>query len=464
MPRRLPFDYLDKACLAGTYAPWASFAPTWRLSVKGQLPEPALRRAAGWLAERYPVVASRAVGLDGTVDSARRLAWELDERPDVGRLVKVLDLRQVPAEARAAAEQGLLDRFIDLGADYPLSLTWVRHADAEGTLFVQQHHALADGRAFLALCRDLVALLDAAVRDADPPPPAGPFARRPELDVVPEHGLSRAASFAVGAAVSLLGLLRDALRPMQPLRCNLGADYTGQNRTEHLVLPANRLERWRDGRKRLGLSSNDVLAAALATALARWSLRHGTAPGRTRLLMPVDLRPRDGTFESFANHLGSVQLVCDLARPSKLVELAAALARQSARQLARRLPFKRLLFEVAAARLMRVASMRRLVFETRNLFACYSFSNLIPLGVPGAGPDGRWRGQGFEVDGLRVTTPCTPPQGANTTVVRYGAEVCFNFNYKDSVLDPALVADLVASFQEALAEADAAFAGQNVKA
>lgn len=220
------------------------------------------------------------------------------------------------------------------------------------------------------------------------------------------------------------------------------------------MLPAARLEAWREPRKRLGLSSNALLSSALLTSLARWSVRHGVRPGRTRLLLPVDVRPRDRTFDSFANHLSSVLLRCDLSRPPALLDLARDLSRQSARQQAVRLPWKRLLFETFAGRLLSVHALRKLVFEKRNLFACYSFSNLLPLGIPGAGADGRWSGHGFEVESLEVTTPCTPPQGANTTVLRYGDKVSFNFNYKDSVLEPALAKDLVSSFEEALAETD----------
>jgi hypothetical protein len=460
MPRRLPFEHLDKACYAGTYAPWASFAPTWRLTVRGQLSEGVLSQAVGRLVARYPVLASKAVPVDGTLESARRLAWELDEAPDFSRLFEVLDLRTATPEARATTEQLLVDRFIDLGHDYPFRLTWVRRSDDEGALFLQQQHALADGRAFLELIRELVQLLDAAARGAAmPPPPVSTFARLPELSVVSDTGLRRAAAFLHGMGASLLQLAADALMPMQPLRCNLGADYSGKNRTEFLVLPAARLEAWRAPRKRLGLSSNALLSSALLTALSRWSVRHGVHPGRTRLLLPVDVRPRDRAFDSFANHLSSVLLRCDLARPPLLLELARDLTSQSARQLAARLPWKRLLFETFAGRLMSVHTLRKLVFEKRNLFACYSFSNLLPLGVPGAGEDGRWRGQGFEVEALEVTTPCTPPQGANTTVLRYGDQVSFNFNYKDSVLEPALVKDLVASFEEALAETTALLSG-----
>ncbi len=97
-----------------------------------------------------------------------------------------------------------------------------------------------------------------------------------------------------------------------------------------------------------------------------------------------------------------------------------------------------------------------MIFVRPRLFANFSFSNLIPLGVPGAGKDDKWAGDGFAVDSLRVTTPCTPPQGANTTVLKYAGLLCFNFNYKDSVVDDAAASDLCALFEEALAETEQA--------
>ena len=456
MPVRLPFEYMDKVCLAATFAPWSSFAPTWRLGIQGAVPEVALQQAMRWLAGRYPVLAARVVGLDGPVQSARRLAWELDETPELGRLLSTMDLRTAAPGQRAEEEQRLADRYLDLERDYPFHLTWVRCGEDQGTLFLQQHHALGDGRAFLGLCHDLVRFLDAAANGRAEPPASAPIGRLPELSVVPDEGLRRAGAFLHGLGHSLWRGVTDALRPLQPLRCNQGTDFSGRNRTEYLLVPVARVDAWRERRKRSGLSVNDLFSAALALALGRWSARHGAPPGRTRLLLPVDVRPRDRPFESFANHLSNVLVSCDLARPPPLLDLAQAMGRQAARQLARRMPLKKLLFEAAVAKRVRVDVMRRLVFEKRALFASLSFSNLSSLALPGAGADGRWRGAGFQVGSLRVTTPCLPPQGANTTVVRYGDSLCFNFNYKDSLLDRAQAADLVASFEESLAEVDAA--------
>lgn len=457
MPRLLPFDYIDKLCFAGTRAPWASNAPTWRLYLRGSITEPALRTAVGQLLARYPALASRVVSLAGPMERARHFAWSLDDAPDVARALAVADLRAASAAERAQAEQSFADRYLDLETDYPFLVTWVRLPDEGGqehsALFLQQHHGIADGRAFLDVCRDLVVLLDCALRGVAPPP-GEPFVEKlPERAAVTERG---PAAFLRGLGCLLFEGLRGLAFPPAPLLCNVGRDYSGRNRTRFVLVPEERVERWRGARTALGLSSNDLFTAALVAALARWSARAGVPPGRGTLLSIVDTRPRDRPFRSFANHLSSFLLTCDLGRGAAVLDLARTLSRQSRYQARHRLAHKKLLVAVPVARAIPIHRLRAMVFDQPRLVANHTFSNLVALGIPGAGPDGRWRGLGFEVDALRITTPCSPPQGANTTVVKYGGTLCFNFNYKDSVLDDTLAGDLCAAFEEALAEIDRA--------
>lgn len=448
-----PLGYIDKLCLAGTRAPWASNAPTWRLEVQGALEADAVRTAASWLLSRYPLLRARVVPLDGSLETGRRFAWAIDDEPEVDRAFGFADLRGLGDEARAAAEQVLVDRFLDLGAGYPFRLTLVRRGEGRCALFVQQHHALADGRSFLTLLGDLVRFIDCASRGL--PLPAGQAAPRlPELSVIPARGLARAAAFLRGLGYSLFAGARELLLPVAPLRCNVGTDYRGRHRTQFLVLPEARLLVWRRAREVLGVSTNDLLLGALTAALGRWSARHGVKPGRTRLFALVDTRPRERAFSSFGNHLSSYLVGVDLRRPASVAALAQHIGRQTRRQQRHGLALAKLLVEAPLTLATPLSWLRRFVFDEPRLVANHAFSNLVPLVPPGEA--GVWRGAGFRVDALRVTTPCTPPQGANTTLIRYGGELCFNFNYKDSVLDDALVQDLRATFEEALAEVEQA--------
>ncbi len=425
-----PFQSLDKAFLAGTLAPWASFAPVWRLEYRGDVSEEQLLRALEWVLARYPWCSARAVNE----------AWVLSGDVDPRCQFKVLDLRGTADPAREAA---LADRFLALECEPPFNLTWIRRSDDSGVLAFQQHHSLADGRAFLALLWDFVRCLD----ERSSPLPAGIVARRAEREVLPERGVW---VFLRGALHTLGELLLGNLKPLAPLFSNQGLDYTGGNRTQHLLVPSARIDGWRAWRTRLGLSVNDLLAGALCVALTRWSALNGARPGAHNLLMPIDVRPRDG-FTSFANHLSSLQLRWS-GREVRPLVLARELQRAAAPVLAARLPWKRILFDALLIRATPMRLLRSALLVKRQLLTNYSFSNLVPLGTPGAGSDGRWRTRTLVVERLLVTTPCTPPQGANTTVVRYADQVCFNFNFKDSALEARHVDALVREFSVALDE------------
>ena len=438
-----PFQPLDKAFVAGTQAPWASFAPLWRLEYRGALTQEQLLRALGFVLARYPWCAARV----------QNEAWVLQPQADAGSQLTVLDLRSGLDPAREAV---LADRFLDLEREAPLALTWVRRSDDNGALVFQQHHALADGRAFLALLADFVRCLDATAS----PLPSEPVARRAEKDAVAGTGLG---GMIRGALHTLGELLLGNLRPLTPLFSNTGSDYSGSNRTQHLFIPLARLEAWREARKQRGLSVNELLAGALCAALTRWSTRHGAPAGVHNLLMPIDVRPRDG-FESFANHLSSLQLRWKGRPDVQALGLAQELHRTGAPRLAARLPWKRVRFDGWLLRVTPLRLLRRTLLVTRQLLTSYSFSNLVPLGTPGAQADGRWHSAKVVFEQVLITTPCTPPQAANTTVIRYGDSLCFNFNFKDSAIGAANVDALVREFSAALDELDLALSPARVEA
>ncbi len=450
---RFEFQPLDKAFLAGTRAPWASFAPLWRLEYTGPLELEPLRRALGWVLERYPSCAARVVALDGPFERARRFAWEVPDGVSEP-VVEVLDVSGLSPEEAARREQALADRFLDLEREPPFLCTWVKRSDTSGVLALQQHHSLADGRAFLGLVGDLMRALDAALEgESQSPLDAAIVTRRPEREAVSGSGL---LDWLRGLLAFAAELCRALLLPLAPLATNAGTDYAGANRTRHLFVPADRLERWRHARARVGLSTNDLLAGALCAALARFSARHGEAPGRHNLFMPLDVRPRAGHFESFANHLSSIQVRWKGGPDARPLELARAIHQASSPLLRARLPFRRVRFDGGLVQATRIDVLRRALLDRRRLLTNYSFSNLIPLGTPGAGEDHRWHFGAATVERLLITTPCTPPQAANTTVVRYGDQLCFNLNYKDSALAPPLAEELAQTLQQCLDEVDAA--------
>ncbi len=436
--RRL--ESLDKACLAATRAPWASFAPTWRLRCNGPLDEATLARALAWLVARYPWCGARVEGPE----------WVVRAGPTFQPAVAVVDLRGLSPEAQDAREAALASRCLDPACEPPLRLTWVRRADEEATLAFQQHHALADGRAFLGLLGDFVACLAAAERGAPASPLApGTVRREDEAGSVAARGLARVAAFVEGALHSLGELVRASLSPVAPLASNLPTDYSGADRTHHLEVPLARVQAWRAHQARLGLSLNELLSGALVVALHRWSTARGVAGGTHTLLSPVDVRG-PGMEASFANHLGSLQGRWRVGAGDSPVSLARRLHGAWGPSLARRLPWKRVLFDRLLMLAAPLPTLRRALLDERRLLTNYSFSNLVALRVPGVDADGRWRTARCTVARVLITTPCTPPQAANTTVLRYGEALCFNFNWKAPALDEPAVRALAAEFSTAL--------------
>ncbi|MDP3237709.1 MAG: hypothetical protein Q8N26_33280 [Myxococcales bacterium] len=428
MSLRQPIDALDKACLAATRAPWSSFAPTWKLDLSGDLDVTRLQRALDWTVARTPWAAASIIDGEWVVPDAPRLMLE-----------------------QSSAEQPIVDRFIDVRRQPVLEVVFVPTGERAGTLLFHQHHALADGRAFLELLGDFFTALAAVEQGATTSPlPDAIVPRRQQAEVITARGLPRLMAFFRGALVSLSELAAAVLRPVRALPSNTGTNYEGENRTLHLDVPLARLERWRAPRKTLALTANDLLAGALLKALSRWS----STAGEHSLLFPIDVRPREH-FRSFANHLSNLQLRWTADATRSVLDQARVINAATTTQLSARLPWLRVLFDGLMARLTPLSVLQRALLDQRRLVTNFSFSNLLPLGTPGADASGRWRTTRCQVERLRITTPCVPPQAVNLTVARSGDVACFNFNFKETAVTEASVEALRQLFAESLDELDA---------
>ena len=428
MPLRQPIDALDKACLAATRAPWSSFAPTWKLDLSGDLDVTRFQCALDWTVARTPWAAASII--DGE--------WVV---PDAPRLI----IEQSPTE------QPIVDRFIDVSRQPVLEVVFVPTGERAGTLLFHQHHALADGRAFLEFLGDFFTALAAVEQGATASPlPEGIVPRRRQAEVLTERGLARLMAFCRGALVSLSELATAVLRPVRALPSNTGTNYAGENRTLHLDVPLVRLERWREPRKKLDLTANDLLAGALLKALSRWS----ATAGEHSLLFPIDVRPREH-FRSFANHLSNLQLRWTADATRSVLDQARVIHAATTTQVTARLPWLRVLFDGLMAHLTPLPVLQRALLDQRRLVTNVSFSNLLPLGTPGADASGRWRTSRCQLERLRITTPCVPPQAVNLTVARSGDVACFNFNFKETAVTEASVAALQQLFADSLDELDA---------
>ncbi|HWE29950.1 MAG TPA: condensation domain-containing protein [Polyangia bacterium] len=442
-----PCDYVDKGGLAVTdNARGCSGTPTWQLVVAGALDAAHVRAALADVVARYPPLRCKVQALDGEPLRARRFAYVEDPEFDLDACFRVVDARDEATLAALVHEEQ--NRPLDLFRDAPLTLTLARTGDDSCRLFFRQHHAIADGRAFIGLLVDFAAFLDAA--RAGRRPAAEALARIDRKGELEPLRLPPARRFAwrLAGYVNLVRMILAALfRPVVPLLQNRSNDYSGDNGTVHWIIADDVLASWNAARKRLGVSLNSMLTAALFCANQRWHRARGAPLGRTSSTLVMETRPRDGGFVSFANHLATLDVELALGSIDDPAAMARAIQAQVDAQRRTNRPLKRLLAERAIVLGMPLAQLRRIVFESKHPSYNLNFSNLIALDFPTLGGDGGWR-----VDAVLITTPVTPRTGIALTAIRYNGRLAFNFNYKSSVVTRADTEALCREFQSVVAQ------------
>ncbi len=451
MAQRL--DFLDKVCVAASSRELGcTNCPTWELELRG-CPDPdQLRTALGWLLRKYWPARALVVPRGGELLKASTLDFQVHEDLPVSEFLEVVE---VTDEAGLLAhQQRVRDRHLDWTRDWPLHLTLVRLPGGDSHLLIQQHHGLADGRAFMDMLGDLQAFLGLAAAGEQPSAEQlAPVSRRPELEPLRLGRLQAWWWGLQGWAWLAFMLVRGILRPLTPLFQNLPTDYTGANRTRHLDLDDRVLAEWRPRYRAAGLSLNTLLTTALFVAMDRWNAEHGVQAKKTNAFLIAETRPRDGSFDSFANHLASFVVDLPLHRGWPLERLLHSIQDQMRSRASRNLHLKRYVFERAAGLLLPVGALRKAVLQPATVPTNLNFSNLIPLPFPLLeGQD--WRGERW-----RITTPVTPRTAVVLTVIRYRGQLTFNFNHKVGIVSAEQIDGLVDHFRQALDEVVATLPG-----
>lgn len=438
-----PFQPGDKGCVAITDVErGCSITPTWQLVVRGVLDEAHLRAALTHLVVRYPSLRMKAQPLDGVPPLCRQLRYVEAPNFQVDEVFECIDLRAAP-ERWPAVERELKNRPLDLFTHFPVTLSWVRLGDDSSRLVFRQHHAIADGRAFIGLLIDFARLFE-SVRQGESLTHPTPVGRRDEAEALGARGLQRTRWTWAGHLLHLRAIARELLTPTTPLRQNRGIDYTGDNETLHWRVDAAQFAKWKAAHKQLGVGLNSYLAGAYALANRTWHVEAGERIGRIQAILAMETRPRDPNFASFANHLGSFVASLPLQYLTSLAELAQATQRQVEAQRAAHEPQKRLLSQMQVTSVMTLADIHRILYEQKRPLTNLDFSNLIALDFPPLG------GLGWSVDEVLITTPVVPRSGVVLTVIRYREQVVFNLNFKTSVVDAAHAHGLLEHFKRAL--------------
>jgi hypothetical protein len=445
-----PCDYIDKGGLAVTSrSRGCSGTPTWQLSVTGALAPDEVRRALADLVTRYPQLTTKIRSLEGVPELATRFRYLCDPSFTIDQIFEAIDLRSGDLTLDALTRE-LQNRHLDLFTDFPLTLTLAITAEDACQLFFRQHHAIADGRAFIGLLVDFAAFLDDARAGRRPSPERlAPIARLGELSALALPAWRRRLDTLAGAGWLAGAIARALFRPLTPLAQNRSNDYRGENGVVHLSLADDVLARWDTIRRALGVSLASLLTGALFEANRRWHRDEALPVGRTTGTLVMETRPRQGGFLSFANHLATLDVEAQLDRATDFASLVRSIQAQLERQKRARTPIKRLLCERLIVLRMNLEALQRIVFESKRPAYNLNFSNLIPLAFPSL------EGERWSVDEVRITTPVTPRTGIALTVIRYRGRVTFNFNYKASAATRAQTAALCGHFHAVLKELEA---------
>ncbi len=432
-------DFLDKVCVAGSSAELGcTNCPTWELEIDGTLDPAHLRTALGWLLVRYWPARGLVFPGGEKLLRAKRLNLQVTEQVPVNEFLEIVEADQA---GLVTIQQRVRDRHLDWTRQWPLHLTLVQIGPSRSHLLIQQHHGLADGRSFMAMLGDLNRFLALAADGKEPTTEQlAPVARRGELEPLGLGPLQTWWWGFVGWCWLTFMLIRGILRPLTPLFQNLPTDYLGSNRTRHLDLDDRQLDTWRPRYRAAGLSLNTVLTVALFVANQRWNADHGVQARKTNAFLIAETRPREGGFESFANHLASFVVDLPLHKDWPIERLLQHLHDQMRFRASRQLHLKRYVFERAAGLLIPLGWLRKAVLQPATVPVNLNFSNLIPLAFP------LMEGQGWIGTRWRITTPVTPRTAVVLTVIRYRGQLTFNFNHKVGIVSQEQIEGLVDHF------------------
>jgi hypothetical protein len=448
-----PLEYMDKAALAVTSRErGTSGTPTWELRVNGTLHPEDVKTALADLATRYPSIATKVQALDGAPPVARSYRYAHDARFHVDAIFDVIEARDPHGIAALTRERR--SRHLDPFTDFPLTLTMVITGDESCLLVFRQHHAIADGRAFIGLLVDFAAFLnDARARWRPSEKALAPIGRRGELEGLGLTQAQRRSHAIAGVGILARGAMRALASPLTPLLQNRSNDYSGENATIHWSLPDAALGPWDAARKRLGVSLNTLLTGALMLANQRVHRAKGLPLGRTNAQLLMETRPRateGAPFLSFANHLTFLEAEADLGKATDPAALVQSIQAQVTAQREQATPIKRLLGERFFVGLLPLEQVQRIIFESSRPQYNLNFSNLIALEFP------MLEGEGWRVEDVLITTPVAPRHGIVLTVIRYGGRLVFNFNYKSTAATRELTEEIRTQFEAVMAEMTAA--------
>ncbi|MBU47161.1 MAG: hypothetical protein CL920_00505 [Deltaproteobacteria bacterium] len=443
-----PFDYVDKGGVAVTSQEHGcSGTPTWKLVGTGDLKPEQVEEALTYLLQRYPQITTVVQALDGHPEYAKDFRYAQMPGFSVDDIFTYIDARG-EEERLTEIYTEVLNRFTDQFREPMVTMTLVQVTDDNWWLMCRQHHGMADGRAFIELLTDFATYLN-TVRAGKEVDDAllTPIPKIPEADALQLSETQKKAYRREGYKWFVGAQLAKIFAPLSHFLQNDSNDYTGENRTMHWVLSDDVLTPWKGAQGKMNGSLNSILVGAVYEANRRWHKEMGRKLGRIAANLPMEMRPRDGSCRSFANHIGTLEVILPLHKMDSLAQMVPEIQRQVKEKRANEQVKKRLLCEHQLVSILPMDALRKIVFQSKKAMHNFSLSNLISLPFP------TMEGPGWKVDEVLITTPITPRIGILITLIHYNGKIIFNVNYKTSAATKEQTLALFRHFQQVLEEA-----------
>jgi WS/DGAT/MGAT family acyltransferase len=245
-----------------------------------------------------------------------RPTWVDDESFDLAAHVRSTDIDagdtdRDAEQALMAYVGGLMGTPLDLRHS-PWTLTLVQ-VGGRSAIVARLHHCLADG---IALAGVLLSLVDGHPGTEAAPPGTGAGSSRGAGSSGASSGTSSgSARSAVSSLATVLGTAVRTVSKVMVGRKDTGSRLRGPASVGRRAAWTGPLDLAvsKAAAKRLGVSVNDVLLAAVAGGLRRWLLDHDAPADDCRVMVPVDLRRGEAVPADLGNRFGIVFVTLPVA-------------------------------------------------------------------------------------------------------------------------------------------------------
>lgn len=256
------------------------------IRASGSIEVARLRAAIQSATQLHPMARAR---LDAAGLTAKTRSWEITPELELDPLTVIA--AQTAEELQHAREQ-LVSVRVPLEASPPFRVYLVPYPGGD-YLILNVNHAAGDGIGTVSLMQSI---MRAYAGEADDGGSIDPIAAR-DANTILELDDEAQRKERKGNILSEAGQFIGKLAPIEPAGGSNGAGYG----LHYLYLDPEEVAQLNPKRHVAG-SVNDLLVAAMHLSIERWNASHDGQIGNCRVMIPVNLRPRQWWHEVFCNY------------------------------------------------------------------------------------------------------------------------------------------------------------------